>query len=361
MIFQKLPKTFTKAAGLGTAMVLGVSGLMISPVAAEAASPNDVVGKYGQRSPSIKNMQQDLIKLGYMRQGLDTGYYGSITRDAVYRFQKNHKLRTSSTITRQLYVQIDNAAATMKTTTVKVPAKKPATKNPASADSVYVKFGETSTKVRYMQQDLIKLGYMKTGLDTGYYGPITRDAVYRFQKAHKQRVTSNVTKRVYSLIDENAGTMATKPAKKPVTTVVKVPQGVKIDKRCLNGARVLCADLSANKIHLLKNGKYVESFTVRHGKGRYATRKGEFRIYGKERNAWSSLYKVPMPFSLKYDRGIYIHYSQEFHNQAMNEGFAAAARNHSSHGCQNIGSYSDAQRLFNTMRVGDKVVVYGTA
>ena len=53
--------------------------------------------------------------------------------------------------------------------------------NSASAATL-LKVGSRGEDVRTLQQKLIELGYLKGKAD-GIYGPLTRDAVIRFQKA----------------------------------------------------------------------------------------------------------------------------------------------------------------------------------
>lgn len=50
-----------------------------------------------------------------------------------------------------------------------------------------LKFGDRSEAVRELQQRLMKLGYLKlkSGQPTTYFGPLTRDAIKRFQSAEK--------------------------------------------------------------------------------------------------------------------------------------------------------------------------------
>jgi len=48
-----------------------------------------------------------------------------------------------------------------------------------------LRFGDKLMDVKYLQRKLIKLGYLSKGLDTSWYGPLTRDAVSRFQWAYK--------------------------------------------------------------------------------------------------------------------------------------------------------------------------------
>jgi hypothetical protein len=46
-------------------------------------------------------------------------------------------------------------------------------------------FGNRNEEVKYLQRKLIKLGYLSKGLDTGYYGPLTKLAVKEFQWVNK--------------------------------------------------------------------------------------------------------------------------------------------------------------------------------
>jgi hypothetical protein len=48
-----------------------------------------------------------------------------------------------------------------------------------------LRFGDRLLDVKYLQRKLIKLGYLSKGLDTGWYGPLTKSAVYEFQKVNK--------------------------------------------------------------------------------------------------------------------------------------------------------------------------------
>lgn len=47
---------------------------------------------YGQRSESVKKLQEFLIKIGHLRAGLTTGYFGPLTLQAVADYQKSMNL-----------------------------------------------------------------------------------------------------------------------------------------------------------------------------------------------------------------------------------------------------------------------------
>lgn len=49
-------------------------------------------------------------------------------------------------------------------------------------------FGQRSDEVRILQQCLIYLGFLKKGMDTGYYGTYTKQAVLNLQTAHADEI-----------------------------------------------------------------------------------------------------------------------------------------------------------------------------
>lgn len=126
---------------------------------------------------------------------------------------------------------------------------------------------------------------------------------------------------------------------------------VRLDPRCEKG-RVLCADKSTRTMRWVVDGEVKLTFAARFGGKRTPTREGRFEVYAKDRHHVSSLYGTPMPFTMFFDGGQAVHYSKEF----ATEGYAGA-----SHGCVNIRDYRRLEKLFNRVRVGDKVIVYRSA
>ncbi len=122
-----------------------------------------------------------------------------------------------------------------------------------------------------------------------------------------------------------------------------------IDKRCLTG-RVLCISKKDRKLRWMVNGEIKTTLDARFGKSSTPTRNGSRTVYWKSRNHVSSLYGSSMPFAMFFDGGQAVHYSADF----ARNGYSGA-----SHGCVNIRDYNAIKKLFDTVRVGDKVVVYG--
>ena len=99
------------------------------------------------------------------------------------------------------------------------------------------------------------------------------------------------------------------------------------------------------------DGVIKKTFDARFGNvAKYPTRNGSFKVYWKSRDHVSSLYHTAMPFAMFFSGGQAVHYSADF---------AARGYNGSSHGCVNIRDYSGIKKLFDQVRVGDKVIVYG--
>lgn len=122
----------------------------------------------------------------------------------------------------------------------------------------------------------------------------------------------------------------------------------RIPAACKHG-RVVCIDKSARTVKWVVNGSTRISMSARFGSSRTPSRTGIFRIYWKDVDHVSELFGSSMPFSLFYSGGQAVHYSSDF----ASRGYRGA-----SHGCVNTKSWSGMRALYNSTRIGDKVVVY---
>ncbi|GCD96884.1 L,D-transpeptidase [Embleya hyalina] len=115
-----------------------------------------------------------------------------------------------------------------------------------------------------------------------------------------------------------------------------------------NVGRVACVDLTA-QISWIQNGQDVvrAPVAVRTGRDGFETRPGRFRIFWRHRDHVSSIYHVPMPHSQFFDGDIAFH--------AIDGPMWSAP---GSHGCVNMRP-QDAKAYWDTLRTGDKVVVFG--
>lgn len=125
---------------------------------AMAASPNMSIGSRGD---DVTALQSKLLSLGYLDYPNATGYYGTLTRTAVIRFQSINGLSA------------DGIAGPL--TQGKLYS--------SSARSLLLRVGSYGEAVQTLQLRLKELGYFN-GTATGYYGPITRAAVVAFQQTN---------------------------------------------------------------------------------------------------------------------------------------------------------------------------------
>jgi SpoIID/LytB domain protein len=144
--------------------------------------------KYGMQGNDVKELQNALAKLGYFNT-TPTGYFGSITRDAVIKFQKANNLTpdgivgplTQKAISEKLNVSLPSRGDVNRSTNT--------TQNSSNSNQTQstvtrtLKYGMQGNDVKELQNALAKLGYFNT-TPTGYFGSITRDAVIKFQKAN---------------------------------------------------------------------------------------------------------------------------------------------------------------------------------
>lgn len=122
----------------------------------------------------------------------------------------------------------------------------------------------------------------------------------------------------------------------------------KLDSRCLTG-RALCISKEDRKLRWVIDGAVKKTLDVRFGSPKTPTRNGAHQVNWKSRDHVSSLYHSAMPFAMFFSGGQAVHYSADF---ARNGYYGA------SHGCVNVRDYNGIKKLFDEVRVGDKVIVY---
>lgn len=121
----------------------------------------------GQRGTQVRALQSRLKAAGYYK-GPITGYYGSLTEAAVKKSQRSKRLRTRGVAGTRTVSKVSRTPSRQRRV--------------VSSVSKTPKLRQRSTQVSQLQNRLKTLGYYN-GPVTGYYGPQTRSAVKRFQKA----------------------------------------------------------------------------------------------------------------------------------------------------------------------------------
>jgi hypothetical protein len=186
--------------------------------------------------------------------------------------------------------------------------------------------------VRELQYRLRWAG-VYTGPVTGYFGGLTRAAVRRFQTKAHLPVTGVATHATWERLIPR--TLRGKGAIRP---------------QCRGHGWNLCYDRARHQVTLWRAGSLWNSWLVRGGARGYETRTGSFRVYWRDRDHVSGIYKTPMPYSQFFSRG------QAFHGSPfMTDPFVGH-----SHGCVNM-YIEDARQLWK-LTAGKKRVdvrIYG--
>ena len=112
---------------------------------------------------------------------LITGYFGNLTREAVKRFQAKHGIDPLGIVgpkTRAKLNELSGNASLSQTPTV------PTTPAITGTLTGPFAFGYQNEQVKLLQQYLSRDPSIYTGPITGYYGPLTKADVIKFQKKY---------------------------------------------------------------------------------------------------------------------------------------------------------------------------------
>ncbi|NEP62185.1 MAG: peptidoglycan-binding protein, partial [Symploca sp. SIO2G7] len=145
-----------------------------------AVSPALAVSR-GDSGIEVTSLQEDLKASGYY-EGPVTGFYGSLTEEAVIKFQNAKGLAPdgivgSMTKSALVYVKEDNLPQ-------ELPTEPSFNEDNRGVDNsiLLLKRGERSPLVASLQRNMQTSGYYN-GPITGYYGSFTEAAVMEFQRA----------------------------------------------------------------------------------------------------------------------------------------------------------------------------------
>jgi peptidoglycan hydrolase-like protein with peptidoglycan-binding domain len=238
------------------------------------------------------------------------------------------------------------APATTPPTTAATPSATPATTKPPAkppVEQAVMKVGANTSQVRELQARLGQL-HLFSQNPTGYYGTVTEHAVSDFQERHGLSVTGSVSQATWSKLRS----LTHQPTHKELYPPIPAKPAGKLDARCLTG-RTLCISKTSRTLSWVVDGKVQATMDVRFGSQYTPTREGLFHVNSKSRDHVSTIYHTSMPYAMFFSGGQAVHYSSDF----AARGYAGA-----SHGCVNVRDKAAIAKLFDQVRVGDKVVVY---
>jgi len=163
LMFIPKSKKYAKACA-----AVSISAIMLfsTPSPASAAS----LLKLGSSGSEVREIQSRLKDLGYFKYPNITGYYGTITRDAVKAFQTSKGLAADGIVGSKTWAALQSGDTSSR-----------GSSSSGSTVNTLLKKGSKGSAVTQLQQLLKDKGYLKGTVD-GIFGNQTYSAVRSFQK-----------------------------------------------------------------------------------------------------------------------------------------------------------------------------------
>jgi peptidoglycan hydrolase-like protein with peptidoglycan-binding domain len=299
---------------------------------AKPAQPKALLQR-GDSGEQVRELQHRLRQLAWFS-GSITGTYGKATVRGVAGFQAKRGYDDSGRLDQRTWKKL--VSMTKKPT-------RDERHNILRAGPAILERGDDGDRVRELQARLKQIGWY-SGKVTGRYGSATVTSVQRFQGKRAIPVTGQVDARTWARLTA----MTQTPSPNEKHNIIPKPSARGLDSRCLTG-RAMCVSKRTDSLVWVVDGKPQLRVDVRFGSQELPTRNGAFHVGWKSRNHVSSIYHTPMPYAMFFSGGQAVHYSRDF----AARGYAGA-----SHGCVNVRNHAAIVRLFDTVRVGDKVIIY---
>jgi Putative peptidoglycan binding domain/L,D-transpeptidase catalytic domain len=207
--------------------------------------------------------------------------------------------------------------------------------------------GSAGDQVRDLQARLKQLEMLTDDPD-GAYGRNTSAAVHSFQEKRGLPGTGDVDQATWDALLSSTTTPTAEELRPPEPSAPP-PTPVVLHPGCTQGGPALCVDKTASKVYFVVDGQLQMTLDARFGRKGLPTREGEFRVESKSRDHVSSIYDAPMPYAMFFNGGQAVHYSPDF----AEEGYNGA-----SHGCVNTRDKPATAAIFDSVSVGDPVIVY---
>lgn len=173
---------------------------------------------FGSTGDVVWLLQAALQEQGVAGAGEPDGQFGVGTRAAVTAFQSRRGLRASGRVDEATAVALGLIPAPQKT---KVVAAAAAPAKPAGGS--FPAYGERSSAVTTLQQQLISAGFTIEGGATGFFGPRTKGAIEALQARHGLAVTGVVNAATASRL---GAAPAPTPAPAPAPVAVPAPAAI---------------------------------------------------------------------------------------------------------------------------------------
>ncbi|MBD0345389.1 MAG: peptidoglycan-binding protein [Coleofasciculus sp. Co-bin14] len=225
IILQSLNWTKCRSRAVYPLLFFGIALISLS------VSGSALALQKGDSNPEVTSLQKKLAATGYFN-GPFTGYYGSLTQEAITKFQQAKGLTVNGIANPETVNALEFSAGQTTPSQSVAPQQGVTNELNASTSSVgTLQKGDSSTQVTSLQKKLATAGYFD-GPFTGYYGSLTQEAVKKFQQANGLTASGIADSQTLNTIESNSGTLKPSIAspKQEVTTEPQAENPSNLDK-----------------------------------------------------------------------------------------------------------------------------------
>ncbi|MEH1836035.1 MAG: peptidoglycan-binding protein [Nostoc sp.] len=149
--------------------------------------------KIGSNRPEVTNSQRCLKKLGYFN-GPVTGKFAGLTQNAVIKFQQANRIPADGVVGGNTQRALQRACQSRTSS-----RNTSGTLRSPSGQYPVLSQGKTGAAVTRLQQRLRQLGYLNAN-PNGNFGPMTRNAVIRFQRNYRIAANGIVNRQTWNTL-----------------------------------------------------------------------------------------------------------------------------------------------------------------
>lgn len=176
--------------------------IMTTPMTGYAAFGDQLL-KQGMRHQDVKELQEVLRSKGYFTYNTSTGYFGSITKDAVMRFQRDANLSVDGIVGPKTFQALNTASTTTKA--------KASQAKPTAETHPLLRMGSRGQAVTDLQNKLAAEGLYTYKID-GIYGSRTAKAVRQYQQKYGLQVDGIVGPKTWDRLNDSVKRESSKQA-----------------------------------------------------------------------------------------------------------------------------------------------------
>ncbi|WP_216829911.1 C40 family peptidase [Alkalihalobacterium elongatum] len=175
-------KSVVKKAVISSTFATGI--VLTAPLMVDAALGDQPLKK-GMNHPDVKELQEALRAKGFFTFHTSTGYYGTITEEAVRQFQRTHGIQTSGVANNAtLNLLLSSNSQNRSATNTQIASASTTSASGALAQTTgLLRAGSQGQAVTELQEKLKEAGHFNHQV-TGYFGRVTQNAVKDYQKKH---------------------------------------------------------------------------------------------------------------------------------------------------------------------------------